>query len=78
MWAEETKEGNISVWFHVDPHGGYRVPLGPMPSGQLLPGNRPGFKVTWLTASGQFWVSRQKELCFPYGTPPFPFMEPSR
>lgn len=20
---------------------------------------------TWLTASGQFWVSRQKELCFP-------------
>lgn len=52
MWAEQTKEGNISVWFHVDPHGGYRVPLGPMPSGQLLPGNRPGFKVTVYLVDG--------------------------
>lgn len=43
---------------------------------EQLPGVGGWF--TLLTASGQFWVSRQKAECLGYAMAPLPFKEPSR
>jgi len=52
------------------------VAWSPATGPKQLPGVREQF--TLLTASGQFWVSRQKAECLGYAVLPLPFREPSR